>query len=402
VGRNSGGERRKTARVCGRAVALSAERRLSCFYFAYFAHLGAFVAYFSLWLEARGYSPGEIASVLALPTLLRIAVPSLWGWLADRASARLPGGQPALVAVLCALAAASFAMLTQAGDLHAVFAWVALTALFTSGVLPLVDSMALTSLGARPGAYGPVRLWGSVGFIASVLATGTWLDWAPVTVLLPLVAALMFLASTSALALPRMQPSAIGASAQGVLHVLGEPRVAAFFAACFCMTVAHGALYAFYSIYLVDTGYSRTMVGVLWTLGVLAEIGVFVALPALFRRYSLRAILLASFAAAALRFVAIGWGVESLALLALAQLLHGLTFGAYHAAAIAAVHRLFGGSLAVRGQALYSSFSYGLGGAAGLLLAGWSWGALGPGFTFTISAAFGLAGALLVAWKFRI
>jgi MFS transporter, PPP family, 3-phenylpropionic acid transporter len=402
VGSDSRRERRKAARVGRRAVALSVALRLSGFYFAYFAHLGAFVAYFSLWLEARGYSPAEIALVLALPTLLRIAVPSLWGWLADSASARLPGGQPALVAVLCALAAASFAMLTQAADLHAVFAWVALTALFTSGVLPLVEAMALASLGARPGAYGPVRLWGSVGFVASVLATGAWLDWAPVTVLLPLVAALMFLASMSALALPRIQPGAIGAGAQGVLHVLREPRVAAFFAACFCMTVAHGALYAFYSIYLVDTGYSRTMVGVLWTLGVLAEIALFLALPVLFRRFSLRAILLASFTAAAVRFAVIGWGVDSLVILGVAQLLHALTFGAYHAAAVAAVHRLFGGALAVRGQALYSSLSYGLGGAAGLLLAGWSWGVFGPEITFAISSGFGVAGALLVTWKFRI
>jgi PPP family 3-phenylpropionic acid transporter len=353
-----------------------------------------------LWLEARGYSPAEIAAVLAIPTLLRIAVPSLWGWLADRG--RVPGGLPVLVALLSALAAASFAMLTQAGDLHAVFAWVALTALFTSGVLPLVETMALAALAARPGAYGPVRLWGSVGFVASVLATGAWLDRAPVTVLLPLVAALMFLASMSALALPRMPAAPVDAGPAGALQILREPRVAAFFAACFCMTVAHGALYAFYSIYLVSMGYSVTTLGVFWTLGVLAEIAVFLWLPVLFRRYSLRAILLASFAAAALRFVVIGWGVESIALLALAQLLHGLTFGAYHAAAVAAVHRLFGGALAVRGQALYTSLSYGLGGAAGMLLSGWSWGAFGPEITFAISSAFGLAGAMLVAWKFRI
>jgi len=402
VGGDPRGERRKTARVCGRAVALSAERRLSCFYFAYFAHLGAFVAYFSLWLQARGYSPPEIAAVLAVPALLRIAAPALWGWFADSIAARLRGGQPAFVALLSALAAASFAMLTQASDLHAVFGWVALTALFTAGVLPLVDAMALAALSAQPGRYGPVRLWGSVGFTAAVLATGAWLDRAPVTVLLPLVAALMLCAAFSALALPHARTESPHADPRGALQVLREPRVAVFFAACFCMTVAHGALYAFYSIYLVETGYSTTTVGVLWTLGVLAEIGVFVALPALFRRYSLRAILLASFAAAALRFVAIGWGVESPALLALAQLLHGLTFGAYHAAAIAAVHRLFGGPLAVRGQALYASLSYGLGGAAGILLSGWSWSALGPGPTFTISAAFGLAGALLVAWKVRV
>ena len=402
MGGDPRGERRKTARVCSRAVALSAERRLSCFYFAYFAHLGAFVAYFSLWLQARGYSPPEIAAVLAVPALLRIAAPALWGWFADSIAARLRGGQPAFVALLSALAAASFAMLTQASDLHAVFGWVALTALFTAGVLPLVDAMALAALSAQPGRYGPVRLWGSIGFTASVLAAGAWLDRAPVTVLLPLVAALMLCAAFSALALPQARTESPPADPKGALQVLREPRVAVFFAACFCMTVAHGALYAFYSIYLVETGYSTTTVGVLWTLGVLAEIAVFVALPALFRRYSLRVILLASFAAAALRFVAIGWGVESPALLALAQLLHGLTFGAYHAAAIAAVHRLFGGALAVRGQALYASLSYGLGGAAGILLSGWSWSALGPGLTFTISAAFGLAGALLVAWKFRV
>jgi PPP family 3-phenylpropionic acid transporter len=135
---------------------------------------------------------------------------------------------------------------------------------------------------------------------------------------------------------------------------------------------------------------------------VVAEIALFLALPAVFRRYSLRAILLASFVAAALRFVAIGWGVESLVILGVAQLLHALTFGAYHSAAVAAVHRLFGGALAVRGQALYASLSYGLGGAAGLLLAGWTWGALGPQVTFAISSGFGVAGALLVAWKFRI
>ena len=381
---------------------MSAALRLSCFYFAYFAHLGAFVAYFSLWLDARGYSPPEIAAVLAVPGFLRIVAPALWGWLADSAPARLRGGQPAFVALLSALAAASFAMLTQASDLHAVFGWVALTALFTAGVLPLVDAMALAALSAQPGRYGPVRLWGSIGFIASVLAAGAWLDRAPVTVLLPLVAALMLCAAFAALTLPHARTESPHADPRGALQILCEPRVAAFFAACFCMTVAHGALYAFYSIYLVETGYSTTTVGVFWTLGVLAEIGVFLALPALFRRYSLRAILIASFAAAALRFVAIGWGIESPALLVLAQLLHGLTFGAYHAAAIAAVHRLFGGALAVRGQALYASLSYGLGGAAGILLSGWSWSAFGPEITFAISSAFGAAGALLVAWKFRV
>jgi len=342
-----------------------------------------------------------IASVLAVPAVLRIAVPAFWGWFADRVAPRLPGGIAGLVAALSMLAAASFAMLSQASDLNAVFAWIALTALFTSGVLPLVDATALAALGAASGAYGPVRLWGSIGFIASVMVAGAWLERAPVTVVLPLVAALMLAAALTALALPRGERFAAHEQSSGALRKLREPRIAAFFAACFCMTVAHGALYAFYSIYLVDAGYSTTTVGALWTLGVLAEVAVFLWLPALMRRFSLRAILLASFLAAGVRFLAIGSAVNLVVVLVLAQLLHGLTFGSYHAASVAAVHRLFGGALAMRGQALYASLSYGLGGVAGMLLSGWAWEAFGPQVTFAISAAFGLLGALIIALRFR-
>jgi PPP family 3-phenylpropionic acid transporter len=405
VGRDPRGEARAAARVLDRgaaAVVASPALRLSVFYFAYFAHLGAYVAYFSLWLAARGYSPAVIASVLAVPTLMRIAAPAFWGWVAERIAVRLPGGSSSLVALLSALAAASFAMLGQSSDLNAVFAWIALTALFSSGVLPFVDATALAALGASSGAYGPVRLWGSIGFIASVMAAGAWLDRVPVTAVLPLVAALMLCAAVAALGLPRAETAVAHEKSRGALQTLREPRVAVFFAACFCMTVAHGALYAFYSIYLVAAGYSTTTVGALWTLGVLAEIAVFLWLPAVLRRYSLRAILLASFVAAGVRFLAIGSAVELLFVLVLAQLLHGLTFGSYHAASVAAVYRLFGGALAMRGQALYASLSYGLGGAAGMLLSGWAWEAFGPQVTFAISAAFGGLGALLVAWRFRV
>jgi len=184
--------------------------------------------------------------------------------------------------------------------------------------------------------------------------------------------------------------------------VFRRPEVLAFFAACMCMSVAHGAMYAFYSIYLEAAGYSKSTIGALWTLGVVAEVAVFLWLPRLMQRWSLRALLIASFACAAIRFAAIGAAVEWLAVLAAAQLLHAATFGSFHAASIAAVHRLFSGRIEARGQALYSSLTYGLGGAAGTLLAGWSWEALGASSSFAISALFGALGGLLVAWKVRV
>jgi PPP family 3-phenylpropionic acid transporter len=168
------------------------------------------------------------------------------------------------------------------------------------------------------------------------------------------------------------------------------------------MPVAHGAMYAFYSIYLEQVGYSKTQIGALWTLGVLAEVIAFLWLPRLMRRFSLHVLLVASFACAAVRFPAIGWGVGSLAVLAAAQLLHAATFGLYHATCLAAVHRLFPGRIEARGQALYSSLAYGVGGAAGVLLAGWTWEALGAAPSFALSGLFGALGGALVAWKVRV
>ncbi|CAN0486102.1 unnamed protein product, partial [Phaeothamnion confervicola] len=148
-------------------------------------------------------------------------------------------------------------------------------------------------------------------------------------------------------------------------------------------------------------GYSKSVVGVLWMLGVVAEIGVFLAMPALLRRFSLRGILLASFVAAGARFLMIGWGVEWLGVLVVAQLLHAATFGSFHAASLAVVHRMFEGPLQVRGQALYMSVCYGLGGVGGTLLAGATWESLGAAPTYGISALFGLLGAAFVAWRVR-
>ena len=186
-----------------------------------------------------------------------------------------------------------------------------------------------------------------------------------------------------------------------IADILRRPEVRSLFVACFFMSAAHGALYVFYSLFLVDTGYSTTAVGWLWTLGVVAEIAVFIAMPRLLRMFTIRSMLLFSHACAVLRFLAIGWGVESAPLLVLAQLLHGATFGAYHAAAVAAIGRWFGTRHQSRGQAIYGSVSFGAGGMAGGLVSGFTWDYLGSAATYSISSLFALIGfaAILAGWR---
>ena len=376
---------------------ISQPARLAAFYFAYFCYLGAYAPYFSLYLAGNEFSAGEIATILALPQFVRIFAPMAWGWLSDAT-----GSRRGVVAVSCAFTTVAVGLLFFVSGFLQTALTVALIGMCSAAVLSIVDALTFSVLGARTDGYGPIRLWGSVGFIAAVLATGALLDSVPVATLLWVLSGLSLATFAVALGLPAPLVERAIQMKGSLRAILRRSEVIAFFAACTFMTVAHGALYVFYSIYLVAHSYSKTVVGLMWMLGVLAEIAVFVAMPVLVRRFSLRAILLASFLAAAIRFAAIGWGVESLAILVAAQLLHAATFGSFHAASIAAVHRLFAGPLQVRGQALYMSICYGVGGMAGTLLAGATWDRLGAPLTFGISALFGLAGAAIVAWRVRV
>jgi len=199
---------------------------------------------------------------------------------------------------------------------------------------------------------------------------------------------------------PRGRTVVVGAgkAAPPIGRQLRRPAVMALLSACFFMSVAHGPLYVFYSIHLVAHGYDKLSIGMFWSLGVVAEIAVFMAMPRLMQRVSLRNILLASFASAVLRFLLIGWGADFPLLLLFAQLLHGATFGAYHAAAMAVLIRWFEPSQQARAQGVYGSISFGAGGMVGGLISGQVWEPLGAGLTYSLAALFAACGWLLI-WR---
>jgi len=168
-----------------------------------------------------------------------------------------------------------------------------------------------------------------------------------------------------------------------------------FLAACFLMQASHGPYYTFYTLYMEDHGYSRGLIGQLWALGVVAEISLFLLVPRFLPRLGAPRVLLASLALAALRWAIIGTQPEHLGIMLFAQLLHAASFGSFHAAAMHLVHRFFVGRHQGRGQALYSSLSFGAGGAVGSLASGYLWESAGGGNTYLVAAA--VAGVAAVA-----
>ncbi|MBK8120232.1 MAG: MFS transporter [Sulfuritalea sp.] len=367
-------------------------QRLSAWYFWYFAFVGAFQPYFALYLQSIGLSAGRIAVLMSLGQFMRLLAPLLWSWLADSGGRRL---RIVVVSTAASLAGFSVVFLTQ--EFVGLLVGMAVLHFFWSASLPLVEALTLGHLAASPERYGRIRLWGSVGFIAAVMGVGWLLDSLPIGSQLWVCWVLLLGTFLSTLTLAEVRAHA-GQVAGPILDVLRQRKVAFLFAAGLLMTAAHGALYVFYSIHLVAHGYGKTLVGLLWTLGVVAEIVVFLLMPRISVRVSMRWILLACFALAVLRFVLIGWTVEFIGFLVFAQLLHGASFGAHHAATMAALNRWFVPGQQARAQALYGSVAYGAGGMGGALLAGALWDSLGPGITFSAASLLALIGMILV-WR---
>lgn len=371
--------------------------RLSLFYFVYFAMLGAYAPYFGLYLERLGFEPQQIGLLLGLVPVVRTVFPTLWAWLADH-----HGNRRALIkwtTVGATLASAALLL----GD---SFGWLLLTLfvlnVFWCAALPLAEASTFGHLRGRMGDYGRIRVWGSLSFILVVVALGPLLDWTGIEIL-PWALLLLFAAmAAAAWLLPPDREVAHAAGHAPLGEILLRKEVLVLFAACFFMSLAHGPYNGFYSIYLVANGYSKTAVGALWAVSVIAEILVFLWMPRILARYSIPTVIGFSLLCAVVRFAVIGWAVQFPAIITAAQLLHAATFGAHHAAALAAVHRIFQGRYQARGQALYSGVGFGAGGALGVFASGWLWTHAGPGWTFTCGAAAALVAWVLVAGRLRV
>lgn len=367
--------------------------RLSGFYFFYFALLGAMIPYWSLYLQSLSFDAATIGVLMATLHFSRIFAPALWGWLADRTGKRIVIIQNgALLTCICFVA-----MFWQENALGIGIVMLAYS-FFWNAVLPQMEVVTLQHLGARKSRYSRIRLWGSIGFILAVMAVGKLLDAAPIAILLWVLMGLMVLIWLNALmvpTLPQHKTEQQGEANPSFMQVMCQPQVMMFFLITLLVQFSHGAYYTFYSVLLEQYGYSRLAIGGLWSLGVVAEVGIFLVMHLLIERFGLRLIMLISLCLCVIRWLAIGLGVESLAVLLLAQLLHAATFGSLHSVGIALVHHYFPAHATGRGQAMFSSIGFGIGGSLGALLAGFMWDSLGAALTFSVSAGFAAVAIVL-------
>ena len=371
--------------------------RLSRFYFFYYFFVGSFVPYWGIYLQSENFSPSSIGILLSLFQISRIVAPNFWGWLADHTGHRVKW-----IKLTSFLGLIGFIGIFWAKGFFWIFLVMLALSLFTSSTLPLAESLTLAHLATTDGHYSRIRLWGSIGFIVASLFLGYLIDLQGINILLWVLlitqAIIFFLSNT----IPEAKEIHHKKNDLSIWKIIKTPSVVALLIGCTLMVSAHGVLYNFYSIYLKEHGYSSATIGWLWAVGVICEIFIFMLMPKILRRYSLKTILLISLFLGVIRFILIGASPDQFYLLLIAQMFHAATFGSFHAASIEVIAYFFKGRNQSRGQAIYNSVAYGIGGTIGGLGGGYLIQYLGGQLGFMIAAISPLIGFIVIWYGLKL
>lgn len=371
------------------------QQRLAGFYFFYYAIVGTFMPFWSLYLEDQGFNYAEIGILSSIAIVTRFFAPFIWGWIADKSGKRM-------LLVRCATwmeACIWLIIFIVPNSFQSIALLMLIFSFFQNAILAQFEGVTLFWLGEqRSTLYGKVRTWGSVGFMVSVFGIGALLDLLPISILPVLllgISSLAFLWSFS-IREPRLAPCA-QRQLEPIFPVLKKPVVAAFFGIEFILLFSHAPFYSFYSNFLKQVGYSTTEIGLLWAVGVMSEIAMFAVANVFFKHFSWRFMVAICLLFTALRWFLVGYFPHIFALQFFAQMIHALSFGLFHLIAMRIIFQNFSLGQQGRAQALYSTM-WGLGVASGSLLAGHYWHTLSGPVIFLYAGVAVLFGLILVGY----
>lgn len=368
---------------------LSPKIQLGAQYFLYFGVMGMVLPYFNLYCFHIGFSGFQIGVISAVRSAVLVLFAIIWSLLADRFQIRR---HIFLAALLMSTGIWSIYLVTT--DFRFILIITIGYGIFYSPIISFLEAFTMDALGKDKENYGKIRVWGSVSFIAVVVLLGKLTDAYSVEIILTGVLILSGFQAIGAIWVPRdtieerSKPPTFQAA--GLLKM----PILLFLFCAFLMLASHGAYYGFYSIHLERLGFNRTFIGIMWAVAATAEIGVMVKSRAILKRFSIHQVLLFSFMIAALRWFTLFF-VRSPYLIISTQLLHAITYGAFHVSSILYIDALTPDDNKTLGQAANNAVTYGLGLMAGLFVSGLFYDRLGTDGLFLGSGVVALAGGAI-------
>lgn len=367
--------------------------RSSFSYFWYFGLLGLIIPFLPLYLDGKGFSSSEIGEILAIFMATKIVGPALWALLADKT-----GKQLGIIRLGAFLACAFFTFLFWLNDYWPIVFCLSIFSLFWTAILPQLEVMTLNSIKQSPKIYARIRLWGSIGFIFVAVIAGEVIEQfsSEAFTFLGFIILFGLFLSTLWIKQSKIKKSQI-TKVSSIKYKLLNISFGAFFLSGILLQLSFGPYYSFFALYLRDLQYPAYAVGLLTSLGVLAEITIFIYAGKIFKYFSVKSILIFSFIITSFRWYLMGHLGDVMIVMILSQLIHAASFGLYHSASIQFIQQHFDPSQQNRGQAIYIGGVYGLGGALGAYLAGTLWlDGVGATSAFDMAMVAAFIGSILV------
>lgn len=373
--------------------------RLSSSYFFYFALLGLISPYLGIYLDGKGFDSRQVGEILAIITVTKIVAPSLWATLADKTANPM-----AIIRLGAFLALLSFSALFWLNQYWPITFCLALFTLFWTAILPQLEVHTLTSLRHSNKIYARVRLWGSLGFIAFAVIAGEVMssfgyqsfNSIGLIILLGLFISTLLLTPIKSVNAAKNKVK----EQESIKSKLLEGKVIRFFIAGLLLQVSFGPYYGFFALYLRDLHYSGLAIGLIISLGVVAEVLAFIYMGAIFKRFSLNSLLVFSLAITSLRWFLMPEVASSVLWLGVIQLSHAASFAIYHSASMQFISKHFSKNQQGRGQGIYLGGVYGIGGALGAYLTGILWlDGVGAQNAFIVAGTSALLGAIILMFN---
>jgi MFS transporter, PPP family, 3-phenylpropionic acid transporter len=377
--------------IASQAASRRFAARLALFYAAIFGLLGAYLPFFPVWLKAVGIEASWIGIITAVPAVTRFTVLPFVTGLAER--------RQSLRNAIIITAFATALGLTVVGTQHQailVFAAFAVTCCLWTPMAPLTDAYALRGVSHYGLNYGPLRLWGSAAFVVGALACGLLVDLIAPNRLIWVIAAVAGLSALASLGLrPIDGLKKADVVQRGAGALLRDPGFLAIILASALIQGSHAAYYIFASIVWKQSGLGGLTIAGLWSLGVLAEIALFALSPRFTLPYAVLVVIGGLSAVA--RWIIIAQD-PPIAILAVVQLAHGLTFGLTQVGIMGLLVHHVHGHVMARGQGYLAACS-GIVASSTSILCGVVYARYGQG-VYYLMAAMALSGAGLM-WLAR-
>ncbi|SGY81698.1 Probable 3-phenylpropionic acid transporter [Moritella viscosa] len=330
---------------------------MGLYYLGFFGVYGVLLPFWALWLKGEGTSTEMIGTMLAFALLARSAGALLLTRnLATTVSLLQAMRRLTLTSII------TFAGFYLSNNVYVVFLLVVITNFVFSPLMALGEAMAAKLVRYNNMDYGKTRLWGSIGFMLASALTGVLVESFDhqiilFTIIVGLVA-LLLLTVTPVRNLPQ-DTAASSKRSLSFIAILSRPSFWPFLLITALLQGAHAAYYGFGAVYWQDIGISETYIGYFWSMGVVGEIFFLAIGRRLFANTSMATMFVIATLGSIVRWLTLSYAVD-VTVIMLSQLLHGVTFGIAHLAAMRYISENVADEDTMTVQAIYAAIPFSL------------------------------------------